>query len=150
MNSRIAPSGFAVLVAVLVFSQAAFGATPTVVNVHLQDTSTDPSVTAMRITVDHDSVNAGKVTFRTVNQSKNTVHELLVIRTKAGQTTLPYSEKEQEVEEKHIDRRGEIDKMKPGAVRSMTLNLKPGSYLLICNEAGHYKAGMWVPFTVTK
>ena len=32
----------------------------------------------------------------------------------------------------------------------LTLVLKPGKYLLICNVPGHYSAGMWSEFEVTK
>jgi uncharacterized cupredoxin-like copper-binding protein len=35
-------------------------------------------------------------------------------------------------------------------LRRLTLRLKPGKYLLLCNEAGHYKAGMVTVFTVTR
>ena len=45
---------------------------------------------------------------------------------------------------------GEITDLKPGAHGKLTLNLKPGSYLLICNEPGHYKAGMTAPLLVEK
>ncbi|MGX7876784.1 sulfocyanin-like copper-binding protein [Mesorhizobium sp. ORM6] len=30
----------------------------------------------------------------------------------------------------------------------MTVDLKAGKYLLICNVPGHYGAGMWTEFTV--
>jgi uncharacterized cupredoxin-like copper-binding protein len=104
----------------------------------------------MHIAVDRDSVPAGKVTFRTVNQSKDQVHELLVVRADASQAALPYDEKKQEVLEKKIRRLGEVSDLKPGRSGALSLNLKPGSYLLICNQPGHYKAGMSTPFTVTR
>ena len=31
----------------------------------------------------------------------------------------------------------------------VTLELKPGSYVLFCNVSGHYAAGQHTPFTVT-
>jgi uncharacterized cupredoxin-like copper-binding protein len=122
----------------------------TIVNIQLQDPSTGAGVQAMHIAVDRDSVPAGKVTFRAVNQSKDQVHELIVVRTDPGQMTLPYDEKKGEVIEKRIRHLGEIADLKPGASGVMTLNLKPGSYLLICNQPGHYKAGMSTAFSVTK
>jgi len=30
----------------------------------------------------------------------------------------------------------------------LTVDLKAGKYLLICNVPGHYGAGMWAEFTV--
>jgi uncharacterized cupredoxin-like copper-binding protein len=125
-------------------------AAATVVNVQLQDPSTAASVQSMHIAVDRDSVPAGKVTFRAVNQSKDQIHELIVVRTDPGQMTLPYDEKKGEVIEKRIHPLGEIADLKPGASGKMTLDLKPGSYLLICNQPGHYKAGITTAFSVTK
>ena len=35
-------------------------------------------------------------------------------------------------------------------VRVVECDAVPGKYLLICNVAGHYAAGMWTEFTVIK
>jgi uncharacterized cupredoxin-like copper-binding protein len=144
----------AVLARALLLAAAAWYAAPlsaaTVVNVKLQDPSTGAGANAMHIAVDRDSAPQGKVTFRTVNQSKDQVHELLVVRVDTAQAALPYDEKKQEVVEKRIRRLGEIGDLKPGRSGTLTLALKPGSYLLICNQPGHYKAGMSTPFSVSK
>jgi uncharacterized cupredoxin-like copper-binding protein len=131
----------------LSFSGAAGAAT--VVHASLQDPS-DPGVSAMHIALDRDSVPAGKVTFRAVNRSKDLVHELIVVRVDSTQAKLPYDAKKQRVVEKRIHHLGEISDLKPGHSGAMTLSLKPGSYLLICNQPGHYEAGMHTDFTVTK
>jgi uncharacterized cupredoxin-like copper-binding protein len=104
----------------------------------------------MHIALDRDSAPAGKVTFRAVNESKDQVHELIVVRTESAQAALPYDEKKAEVIEKRIHHLGEIADLKPGRSGAMTLSLRPGAYLLICNQPGHYKAGMSMAFTVTK
>jgi Sulfocyanin (SoxE) domain len=39
--------------------------------------------------------------------------------------------------------------LKPETSGKLTLNLKPGPYLLMCNQPGHWHAGMWTKFTVT-
>ncbi len=121
----------------------------TVVHASLQDPS-NPGVSAMHIALDRDSVPAGKVTFRAVNQSKDLVHELIVVRVDSPEASLPYDAKKQEVREKQIHHLGEVADLKPGRSGALTLNLKPGHYLLICNQPGHYKAGMRADFTVTK
>jgi uncharacterized cupredoxin-like copper-binding protein len=46
--------------------------------------------------------------------------------------------------------KGEVSELEPGKSGRLTINLKPGKYLLICNVAGHFVAGMWSPFEVTK
>ena len=73
---------------------------------------------------------------------------MIVVRKAAKTTELPYSEKQARVIESRIRRLGEISDLKPGASGSLTLNLKPGYYMLICNQPGHYKAGMKVRFEV--
>jgi len=149
MKNAFVSVGSACLVA-LALLRPVPAAAATIVNIQLQDPSTAASVQSMHIAVDRDSVPAGKITFRAVNQSKDQIHELIVVRTEPGQMTLPYDEKKGEVIEKRIHHLGEIADLKPGASGKMTLNLKAGSYFLICNQPGHYKAGMTAAFTVTK
>ena len=42
----------------------------------------------------------------------------------------------------------ELGDVHPGKTRSTTVPLKAGNYVLFCNEAGHFKAGMFATFTV--
>ena len=146
MSSRIATG----VIGLLAWVCAAMASAATVVKVSLQDPSTGPGVTAMHIALDRDSVPAGRVTFRATNESKDQVHELIVVRTDSAQASLPYDERKAAVVEKRIHHLGEVGDLKPGRSASLTLSLRPGSYLLICNQPGHYKAGMSTPFTVTK
>ncbi len=121
-----------------------------VVNVQLQDMDAQPASPAMRISIDHDRVKAGRVTFRAVNKSAHLVHEMIVVRENPKQAELPYDEKRATVVEKRIRHLGEIEDLAPGASGSLTLDLAPGSYLLICNQPGHYKAGMVTRLSVVK
>ena len=43
---------------------------------------------------------------------------------------------------------GEIGAIPPGRSASVTVNLVPGTYVLICNIAGHYQLGMRAGLTV--
>jgi uncharacterized cupredoxin-like copper-binding protein len=149
MKNDFLPPGALLSVLLSSFCQAVLAATP-IVDVLLQDPSTDPAIHSMRIVPDRDTVPAGRITFRAANQSKDQVHELIVVRIKPGHSKLPYDKKKSEVEEKYIRHLGEISDLKPGASGAMTLNLKPGAYLLICNQPGHYAAGMATTLTVTK
>jgi uncharacterized cupredoxin-like copper-binding protein len=135
------------LLASLVCGHAA-AATATV-NALLQDPTTGSNVRSDRIVLDHPSAPAGKVTFHAVNQSKELVHELLVVQSTPGKA-LPYDQAKSEVAESRTHVLGEIDDLRPGASGAMTLELKPGSYILICNQPGHYKAGMKTKFSVTR
>jgi uncharacterized cupredoxin-like copper-binding protein len=131
------------------FSSATLAAA-TVVNVLLEDSSSDPAMGNMRMSLDHPTVTAGRVTFRATNRSKNLIHEVIVVRIDPKKQALPYDEKKGVVIEKQVQHLGEISDLKPGAAGAITLGLKPGSYVLICNQPGHYKAGMVANLLVNK
>lgn len=147
MTHRFRYARAALLMPLALSCQVALAAT--LVNARLMDPSTSASISKMQIALDHDTVPAGKVTFRAVNESKDQVHELIVVRADSH-ATLPYDGRKNEVIEKRIHHLGEISDLKPGAKGTMTLDLKPGSYVVICNQPGHYKAGMMTTLTVTK
>lgn len=148
---RMFVSGFLAIAPFLaVLPPTAQAATTQTVHLLLLDSSADPTVAGMVIKSDTATVKAGKVTFEAVNQSKNLVHEVLVIPALAQGKTMPYDVKEDKVIEKQVHPLGEIGDLKPGAKGKVTLTMKPGKYLLFCNEAGHLKAGMVWPLLVEK
>lgn len=107
----------------------------------------DHSKANMGITLSQDTVPAGEVTFQATNDSKETVHEMLVIPMKDGALP-PVKAAENEIDEDTAGALGEIAETDPGKVGSVTFNLQPGTYLLACNIAGHYTNGMWAQLTV--
>jgi uncharacterized cupredoxin-like copper-binding protein len=142
-------SAFALAVAAFVLVPLAYAAAPAqTVKVQLQDSGA--AMTGMNVVVDHQKVKAGRVTLMADNQSKNLVHEVVVVAVKSAAQALPYNEKTQQVVESRIRKLGEIADLKPGAGGKLTLNLRPGTYLLICNQPGHYKAGMSATLIVEK
>ena len=76
-----------------------------------------------------------------VNESKALKHEVLVVRER-GTGELPIDTQHDRVNEHAVRRLGEIAELAPGKTGKLTLNLGPGTYLLLCNEPGHYKDGM--------
>ncbi|MGB8313810.1 MAG: plastocyanin/azurin family copper-binding protein [Aestuariivirga sp.] len=102
----------------------------------------------MGIKINKKSVPHGKVTFDVVNDSKETVHEMLVAPVKDENTVLPFVENENRVNEEKSGDLGEVSELEPGKSGSLTLDLKPGNYLLFCNVPGHYTAGMWTMLKV--
>jgi uncharacterized cupredoxin-like copper-binding protein len=147
---RTLVTGLLAAIPFLVLPPAAQAAAVQVVHLQLQDSSTDPAIAGMVIKSDVATVKAGKVTFEAVNQSKGTVHEVIVIPALAEGKAMPYDPKEDKVIEKQVHPLGEIGDLKPGAKGKLTVTLKPGKYLLFCNEAGHLKAGMATPLVVEK
>jgi uncharacterized cupredoxin-like copper-binding protein len=113
----------------------------------LQDSTSDPSIAHMRIVLDHETIKPGRVTLEAENQSKSIVHEVVVVREESGKD-LPFDSRQSRVVESKLHRLGEIPDLKPGKTGKLTLNLKPGTYLMLCNEPGHYKDGMVAKLTV--
>jgi uncharacterized cupredoxin-like copper-binding protein len=89
------------------------------------------------------SVTAGKVTFSVKNAGSDR-HELVVIKTTKAASKLPVSGGRASEKGKV----GEADNIAGGKSKSLTLNLKKGHYVLICNLPGHYAGGMRSDFTV--
>ena len=115
--------------------------------IKLQDSSMDPSIAHMRIILDRTALKPGRVTVQAENQSKTLVHEVLIVRDD-GATELPFDATHNRVIENRVRRLGEIADLAPGKTGKLTLNLRPGTYALFCNQPGHYKDGMVAKVTV--
>jgi uncharacterized cupredoxin-like copper-binding protein len=124
-------------------------AAETAVQVKMEDASVDGSLEGMQIKLDRDTVKAGRVTFRVMNESKALVHELMVIQTDLDVSQFPYDPVKGIVDEGKLKSLGEVSELKPGKSGKLTVNLKPGPYILMCNQPGHWHAGQWTKFTVT-
>lgn len=136
------------LLSLLLLPGAANAAGPAqTLGIKLQDSTVDPALAHMRMVLDRDSLKPGRVTFEATNQSKGLVHEVIVVRDDGG-TELQYDAKKNIVIEKRIQSLGEISDLPPGKSGKLTLDLKAGAYLLICNQPGHYKDGMKARVTV--
>lgn len=103
----------------------------------------------MAVRADRDSVPAGTITFDVTNWSRSVVHELIVVAVDSPTAPLPYDYNSWRVVEDQIVRAGDSGELSPSASKTLELKLAPGTYLLICNVAGHYAAGMALPLTVT-
>jgi|FLYL01.1.fsa_nt_gi uncharacterized cupredoxin-like copper-binding protein len=98
------------------------------------------------IEVDPASVPAGDVTFDVTNAG-NIPHNLRVIASDADPGSLPVSGGM--VDEAQVDVVASTTADLPGGENEqVAASLDAGSYILICNVAGHYEAGMYVGFTV--
>jgi len=146
-RSRIA----SVLVIGSVLAFAGFGGTA---NAGSAPTASDDGVTivkatlsdTMQITLDKYSVPAGQVRFLVTNGGRST-HELVVLKTDlaADQLVPNPDEPGKVVEEVHMGETGDVDGTR---FSGLQVELGPGNYVIICNEPGHYMAGMHVAFTV--
>jgi len=98
------------------------------------------------MTLDSDTVPAGTVTFTVVNEGVKK-HEFVVMSTDTSTDKLKV--KNDEVVEDAYTAVDEIEDIVPGSTETLTVDLAPGHYALICNLKGHYRMGMWADLTVT-
>jgi uncharacterized cupredoxin-like copper-binding protein len=149
------------LLVLAMFGMPALAAKPTTINITLWDKGTgaemamdrgigmpgDKSKATMGLKLSAKSAKAGEITFKVVNASKETVHEMVVFPYKDGEK-VPFSDKDAKIDEDLAGHLGEVSELDPAKGGAVTLQLKPGKYILTCNIPGHYMNGMWAMFTV--
>jgi uncharacterized cupredoxin-like copper-binding protein len=87
------------------------------------------------------TVPAGKVVISAPNTGR-VVHELVLLKTALDPGKLQ-TEKNGNANEDAYSGPGEIADVAAGATKQATFDLKPGTYVMICNVPGHYAAGMY-------
>ncbi|MCX7593279.1 MAG: cupredoxin domain-containing protein [Fischerella sp.] len=127
-------------------------ATPTSFPVAQQNSSAvnkvQVTIKEMAVQLSKSTVPAGPVEFVANNQG-NLDHEMVVIKTDLPLDQLPLKGDRLD-EDKAGKKFGEIeeDELTSGATKTLTVNLTPGRYLIICNLPGHFQAGMRTFLTV--
>jgi uncharacterized cupredoxin-like copper-binding protein len=109
-----------------------------------------------KIALDKTSGKTGDVTFNIKNDGPST-HEFVVFRTDLAPDALPTTTADNgativDEEGAGVEAIDEKEDIPSGSSTSLTVNLTPGNYVLICNieeDGGHYKQGMHVGFTVS-
>ena len=100
----------------------------------------------MKVTVDRNTITAGKVSF-VVKNSGLIAHELVLLKTDVSQEKLAVgTEDPGKMDE--TGNVGETGDMDGGASKTFSATLPTGHYILMCNEVGHYASGMHIAFTV--
>ena len=92
----------------------------------------------------HDvtSVPADEVMFDLTNVGDE-VHELIVIKSDMDTAALPPSAARGEVDEAAIGEFiGAVEDVQTGTMKTGTMTLSPGRYILLCNLTDHYARGM--------
>jgi uncharacterized cupredoxin-like copper-binding protein len=108
----------------------------------------DMAKATMSMKAEPATVPAGEVTFEVKNDSKAVVHEMIVRAIADATKPLAFDAKDNRVVEDKASDLGEVAELDPGKSGKLVLTMKPGTYLLYCNVAGHYMTGMWATFTV--
>ncbi len=141
--------------------QALAWSAPTDLGAHEQDdvctTEVDVSLIEFSVTVSRASAAAGLVRFTVHNDSAETMHEFVVVRTDLAIDALPTNE------DGSFDEQGagvtvvdEIEDIEPFASHVLTLDLPAGHYVLLCNMVeiedceveSHFAEGMRTDFDV--
>ena len=110
----------------------------------------DMSKAKMGITANPKTVRRGPVTIKVTNLASQMIHEVIVARVPEGTAKLPYDQNAQRADEDSLQNFGSVNEIDPNKTASLTLELKPGKYMLYCNLPGHYMAGMWTLIDVTE
>ncbi len=103
----------------------------------------DMSTAKMGININPKTAAPGNVRFEVTNLASNLVHEVVIAQINADDQLLPFDQDRNKVDEEAVRSLGSVSEIDPNKTASLTLDLKPGKYLLYCNVAGHYMAGMW-------
>ena len=108
----------------------------------------DMAKAPMGIKIQPAVVPAGKVIFKVTNTSKTVIHEMLLAPISKADAALPYIAAENRADEENTHDLGEVSELDPGKTGELTVDMKPGIYMLFCNVPGHLGAGMWTTITV--
>jgi uncharacterized cupredoxin-like copper-binding protein len=95
------------------------------------------------------SMKAGDIVFDINNQNGQVQHQFLVVQSDlpAGQLTVGADGKVDAASLKIV---GQVTAVELGQSSTLTAQLAPGHYILMCNIVGHYQLGMHADFTVTR
>lgn len=102
----------------------------------------------MGVNVNPMVVPRGAVKFNVTNLASTLVHEIILVEVNDENELLAYDVAKNMVDEETIQTLAQVAEIAPSKSASFTLELKPGKYLLYCNYAGHYMAGMWTVIEV--
>ena len=100
--------------------------------------------------LDRSKVPAGKVSFKVKNSSTDMVHEFLVVPTQLTPEQFPMNKDGSRVDEKKLKGIKELGDLELGKSGTLAMTLRPGHYVLFCNEPGHFKGGMYAELAVAK
>ncbi len=108
----------------------------------------DMAQAKMGIAANPKSALPGMVRFDVTNLASGLVHEVQVARINDEAQVLPYDQSRNKVDLEGLQTLGAVSEIMPNKSASLILDLAPGKYLLFCNVAGHYMAGMWTVIDV--
>ena len=88
---------------------------------------------------------AGSVTFTVANKGKE-IHEFVIVKTDTKAAAIAIVDNK--IDESSLTAVDEIEDIATGATPTLTVDLAPGHYVLLCNIEAHYGQGMHADFDV--
>lgn len=101
-----------------------------------------------QIFLNRSTIPAGQVKFGLTNIGPDE-HEFVVFKTDLSPDQLPVENGQVIEDDPALQKIGEQEKFPAGETRTLSLDLQPGAYVVICNLPGHYEQGMRFGLTVT-
>jgi len=98
------------------------------------------------ITVDGPSLVEGRVRF-VIENAGTEIHEFEIFAGASAGQVLPVSSNVADTTGLSVV--DEIENLVPNGTATLTVDLSPGTYLVLCNLPGHYAQGMSTTLTVT-
>lgn len=127
------------IIALAIISSSVWAAEPASVRVRLSDGENG----RMSLSLSPSKVAAGPVEFTIENESHTLKHEFMILRWSGSDITLPYYSKTQQVAEDKLKGLQGIEDLNQREIVTARFSLKPGRYLVFCNEPGHYRSAMY-------
>ncbi len=110
-------------------------------------TTVKTTLSDFKIDLASNSGPAGSFTFELKNNGPEE-HEFVVFKTDLAHDKLPVTDDKVPEETEGLNLIDEEEDIPNGESRTLTVDLEPGKYVLICNLLSHYGQGMHAAFTV--
>ena len=99
------------------------------------------------VKLSESSGSSGKVTFK-VHNGGHEKHEFVILKTSLDAANLPEESSKIKEDAAGVEHVSEIDGVDAAQDKNLTVDLKPGTYVFVCNIPGHAHQGMVARFTV--
>lgn len=107
----------------------------------------ETDVNTQYMNVDLGTVPAGTVTFTVTNEGTKE-HEFEVLSTDTPADQIEVGDDDKIIDPEDAADIEEVEGIEGGDTVTVTVDFEPGHYILVCNEVGHYRMGMYTDFTV--
>ncbi len=101
------------------------------------------------IKLSHNTVQPGQVTFNVTNQGPDD-HEFVIFKTQLAQDNLPTQKGQIDENASSVTKIEDHAQVPKGTSYTVSVNLQPGHYVVVCNLPGHYLQGMHAELVVSQ